>query len=268
MEYLKPQSPISIGGKYIYPLTTSDQIINGNGERIKNIADTNEICYLYSAVFSISSWNGEGPYTQSATLTAVDGGGQVTAQSTLLACVGIDSTLPQATKDAMKNAASNITNAEKILGNNTISVSLTNKPNVDVELYFLIKEGIGTSIPTLNPVENSTKVDKLWENPNPTASFASQKVSLDLSVYDAVIVTCVYSTSNQGYSKSEIVFPEKSVSVQIFSFYDRLPGAVRQVIMDSDGVTFSDSYWYKWDNGNYIMENGTNLPVSIYGVQF
>lgn len=156
MEYLKPQSPVKIGENYIYPLTTSDQIINGDGERIKNIADTNEICYLYSAIFSLGSWIGEGPYTQAATLTAVDGGGQVTAQSTLLACVGIDGTLPQETKDAMQRAASDIVNAEKTLGNNTISVSLTNKPDVEVELYFLIKEGNGSNIPTLNPVIQDT----------------------------------------------------------------------------------------------------------------
>lgn len=259
MEYLKPQSPIKIGENYIYPLTTSDQIINGDGKRIKNIADTNEICYLYSAKFSLDSWIGEGPYTQAATLTAVDGGGQVTAQSTLLACVGIDSTLPQETKDAMQSAASDIVNAEKTLGTNTISVSLTKKPDVEVELYFLIKEGNGTNVPPLDPVGTGGGMKLLWTNPSPSASFAAQTVNIDLSGYLGVV--CVFCVSTSGGANTSVFGPMNIQTVALMrigqisltdrSFTPTETGVQFTIANDHQGGTRAD--WL--------------IPVRIYGIK-
>ena len=34
-EYTKPQTPLNIGEKYIYPLTTADQIILSDGTRLE-----------------------------------------------------------------------------------------------------------------------------------------------------------------------------------------------------------------------------------------
>lgn len=56
MSYLKPQSPLKIDTDYIYPITTYDQIINKNGNRVTEIADGKNISYLYSATFSLESW--------------------------------------------------------------------------------------------------------------------------------------------------------------------------------------------------------------------
>lgn len=264
MEYLKPQSPIKIGENYIYPLTTSDQIINGDGERIKNIADTNEICYLYSAIFSLDSWIGEGPYTQAATLTAVDGGGQVTAQSTLLACVGIDSTLPQETKDAIQNVASDIVNAEKTLGSNTISVSLTNKPDVEVELYFLIKEGNGSNIPPLNPVNFNNKLKLLWTNPSPTEDFPPQTISLDLSDYNGIVVVGRINIDTNEGGVPAIMFDSDVRTQMIFASGYMIRW--RYVFYNNSGVTFEEG---KTDTYNSATggtpDNKWAIPTKIFG---
>lgn len=264
MEYLKPQSPIKIGENYIYPLTTSDQIINGDGERIKNIADTNEICYLYSAKFSLDSWIGEGPYTQAATLTAVDGGGQVTAQSTLLACVGIDSTLPQETKDAMQSAASDIINAEKTLGANTISVSLTNKPNVEVELYFLIKEGNGTNVPPLDPVLSGGGMKLLWTNPNPASAFAAQTVNFD-SEYDAFIVYMAFSTAANIYRGCNTVLADSDgIHQRLYTINFNGVSSMRQSFVYRDRIEFGTCI----DSGGQVGGTTACIPVKIVGVKF
>ena len=109
--------------------------------------------YLYKATFDMGSWTpGSGNVTQTATLVPVDGGPPVTSGSTLLACIGTDSTLPAETKDAMAGPASDIAGAEKTLGAGTISVTLDSAPDVDVELYFYIKQGVSPAVPPLDPV--------------------------------------------------------------------------------------------------------------------
>jgi len=110
------------------------------------------IAYLYKATFSLESWKGEGPYTQTASLVPVDGGPAVTSKSTLLACEGTDSTLSQEAKDAMSGPAGLIAKAAKTLGDNTITVALDSAPDVDVEIYFSIKQGVEPAVPPLDQV--------------------------------------------------------------------------------------------------------------------
>ena len=110
------------------------------------------IAYLYKATFSLESWEGEGPYTQTTSLVPVDGGPSVTSESTLLAYIGIDSILPQEVKDAMNGPAGDIARSAKTLGNNTITVALDFSPNVDVEIFFSIKQGVKSEVPPLDPV--------------------------------------------------------------------------------------------------------------------
>ena len=108
--------------------------------------------YIYKGTFDVDSWTGSGSVSQTAALTPVDGGPPVTSGSTLLACIGTDSTLPQETKDAMAGPAADIAGAEKTLGAGTISVTLDSAPDVDVELYFYIKQGVSPALPPLDPV--------------------------------------------------------------------------------------------------------------------
>lgn len=112
-----------------------------------------------------------------------------------------------------------------------------------------------------------TQIDKLWENPNLGAAFGAQKIALDLSAYDAVYIVC----SLQGaYSQRKCELAPKGayVSIQIFSFSDKLPGSVRQAQIDNTGVIFTDGYYYNWSNSTYTVSNQSAMPISIYGVRF
>ena len=108
--------------------------------------------HLYKATFDVDGWTGSGSVSQTVPLVPVDGGPPVTSGSTLLACIGTDSTLPAETKDAMAGPAGDIAKAAKALGDNTITVTLDSAPDVDVEIYFSVKQGVEPAVPPLDPV--------------------------------------------------------------------------------------------------------------------
>lgn len=97
--------------------------------------------FLYKATFLLDAWTGNGPCTQTAALVPVDGGPAVMASSLLLPTVGMDNTLPADSKKAMRGPAQRISAAAKTLGAGTMTVTLDTAPDVDVELYFTIKQG-------------------------------------------------------------------------------------------------------------------------------
>lgn len=104
--------------------------------------------HLYKAVFDVDAWTpADGGVAQTAALTAVDGGPAVTASSTLLASVGMDGDLPAETKAAMRHPAWKIATGAKTLGTGTMSVALDAAPDVDVELYFTIRQGVDANGP-------------------------------------------------------------------------------------------------------------------------
>ena len=111
------------------------------------------------------------------------------------------------------------------------------------------------------------QVDKLWENPSPGVAFGAQKVSLNLSGYDAVLVEC---SLQGGYSQSkcELVRCGNIVSVQVFNKDDMTHGCFRTVTVSTDGVTFGVGYGYAWDQQKYIVNNNAAMPILIYGVRF
>lgn len=152
--------------------------------------------HLYKATFLLDGWTGDGPYTQTVAVTPVDDGPAVTSGSTLLACIGTDSTLPQETKDAMAGPASDIAGAEKTLGAGTISVTLDSAPDVDVELYFYIKQGVSPAVPPLDPVGAGSGMKLLWTNPAPGNPFQAQEVGIDLT--SCIGVVCVFQYTTAG----------------------------------------------------------------------
>ena len=66
MSYLKPQTPIELGGNYIYPLTTADQVIVGNGNRLNSLFKKT---IQETVILKASNWSESVPYTQTITLT-------------------------------------------------------------------------------------------------------------------------------------------------------------------------------------------------------
>lgn len=171
--------------------------------------------YIYKATFDVDGWTGSGSVSQTVPLVPVEGGPPVTSGSTLMACIGMDSTLPQETKNAMSGPASAIAGAAKTLGAGTMSVTLESAPGVDVELYFYIKQGVTPVVPPLEPVGTSG-LRLLWENPSPASAFSEQTVTLDLSSYNAVLIEYQTDfTGNKYFTSAFVTLPHMSLAVSI-----------------------------------------------------
>lgn len=100
----------------------------------------NKVPYLYKATFQVDDWTGEGPYTQTVNLTAVDGGLTVNSNYTSVPA-GIDNSLDESVKTKLRVAASTIFSGKRTLSSGSISVSVNKKPAVDAEVYFWCKKG-------------------------------------------------------------------------------------------------------------------------------
>lgn len=165
---------------------------------------SNTCQYLYKATFDMDSWApGSGNVTQTATLVPVDGGPPVTSGSTLLACEGTDSTLPQDTKDAMSGPAGEIAKASKTLGDNSITVTLDSAPDVDVEIYFSIKQGVEPSVPPLDQVGagGAHNIDRTAKQTfKSSTTFTPEKDGIFVTVSGEGLVTVhIDSAANDNY---------------------------------------------------------------------
>ena len=105
----------------------------------------------------------------------------------------------------------------------------------------------------------------LWTNPSPTASFAAQTISLDLSEYDAVVIGVHNFASSDNQYGLIYQFCIKAVSgvdnmLQIVSASNNRNGLRRANVVDT-GVWFSACTY----NGG--TNNGYCIPYQIIGIK-
>lgn len=219
--------------------------------------------YLYKATFDVDGWApGSGSVSQTVAMTPVDGGPPITAGSTLLACVGYDRTLPDEAKQAMQGPAAKIAAADATLGAGTISVTLDSAPSVDVELYFLAKQGVEPVIPPLAPIGGSVQINLLWENPTPTEIFGPQSISVNLSSYDHVIIV---ATNYLGDYSAPSVLCKIGDGGMISSPYYTIRS--RFFTTNVSGVDFQSGYSANQYGVAPTEANGVCVPKYIYGVK-
>ena len=104
----------------------------------------------------------------------------------------------------------------------------------------------------------------LWTNPRPTATFAGQTVSVNLSGYAFVVVA--YGTSNAADARLTHLIHEKGrTSLCISLLQNKIVYRAQNGVSDS-GITFGagtsvSSYWSAATN------NDVMIPVKIYGLK-
>lgn len=104
----------------------------------------------------------------------------------------------------------------------------------------------------------------LWENSNPTAEFAAQTVSLDLTDYAGVIIEFKLKTNSTKINTR--LYAKKNENVDsIFGAgsYNTKgdSNAARGLTVTDTGVTFAEGY------SNMTENNNLCIPITIYGVK-
>lgn len=95
---------------------------------------------LYKALFKVDAWSGS--YTQTAAVTPVDGGPPVTMDTVLCSGFGVDDTLSAAAYRVQLRAAALLGRSQnKTFGAGTMTLTVTEKPSADAEIYFMAKKG-------------------------------------------------------------------------------------------------------------------------------
>ena len=102
--------------------------------------------YLYKATLLADNWTsaGSGKYTQTATLTAVDGGPAVTAGSVQMSDVMCNQTTVQETNETLQEVLGIVNGGNTVLGANQVTVTVFEVPEADVEAIWQIKQGVSS----------------------------------------------------------------------------------------------------------------------------
>lgn len=122
----------------------------------------------------------------------------------------------------------------------------------------------------------------LWENPDPTASFASQSISLPtLPEYDYVMIEAYYNNSNQVSNFEPALFPTCKINdgttatanyastgvIHAALNEGEFPIASRTVYVNYSDVYFHAQGSYNTAADKYTYNNNYCIPYRIYGVR-
>lgn len=106
-------------------------------------------------------------------------------------------------------------------------------------------------------------ISLLWTNSDPTATFAAQTVTVDLSGYTAVLIKTLNDrTSNTPQYHSELVFVGDSSVCYSSNANTTAYQYKRQADVTTSGVTFGGGF------RNTSAGSGYAIPQNIYGVTF
>lgn len=98
--------------------------------------------FLYKATFLATGWTGDGPYTQTVAVQAVDGGPDITSGSLMTSPVYYDDTVQGEAREALQEAVSLVNGGHKTFGAGTITCVIQGeKPLADAEVYFNARKG-------------------------------------------------------------------------------------------------------------------------------
>lgn len=94
--------------------------------------------FLYSASFPHSGWSGN---SQTATLTAIDGGPAVTSTSSFYSPPMCQTTSNFTTNESLQESLNIINLGNRTLGNNTVTCNCAETPATDIVVIFQIRKG-------------------------------------------------------------------------------------------------------------------------------
>lgn len=122
---------------------------------------------------------------------------------------------------------------------------------------------------TLDEVIGGITLEKLWENEAPTAEFAAQTVSLDLSQYELFLVTAMDKNSTDILYRELSFLAFKNVLSTMLSVFvgGYGPGTnIRPFQISENSINFSNAK-KSYNTSKDTVSNDQLIPYRIYGVK-
>ena len=136
----------------------------------------------------------------------------------------------------------------------------------------------GNNIYPIAYAQGGMKIDLLWTNPSPTASFAAQTVSLDLSEYEIIGVYLLLSPSYKHLSIMNLFTTDGlGVADDAFAICGNDGTYVQRKItsISPNGITFDSGYNGSSANNQYAIpykifgiKTSYVVPTSVHGLQY
>ena len=152
-------------------------------------------------------------------------------------------------------------------GANNAAASIHNEFCVPLYIYG-IKNKVTVDIPgvELSNFGGATVIKKVWENASPTSSFAAQKIDIDTSDADFVVIVERYSTTS-GSSEVFTIIPSMGGYLRTFAGagYSTTGYCSRYVEFTSSQIKFGDNYLKSINTTTGGTVNNTyQIPTEIY----
>lgn len=105
----------------------------------------------------------------------------------------------------------------------------------------------------------------LWTNTNPTADFAPQTVSIDLTDYNEVEIVAKHSTGTNQTVTQKFAVSDGGGVITIFQLNDTW--YMRQLTLTNSGITFASGRYCYMSNGGNGELYSVCIPIRIYGIK-
>ena len=108
------------------------------------------------------------------------------------------------------------------------------------------------------------RMDLLWTNSSPTSDFSAQTVELDLSDYDAVLVTFKWGKDSANPSINVVALVGVGLGIASSVYNSRV---YREFTPTATGIQFAAGAYGSSVSASMATGNGSAVPYQIYGIR-
>ena len=160
------------------------------------------------------------------------------------------------------------TNGKTVVDDSATEITFTQWNNMTPEQQAAIPKALITDVPSVDGGIQADLMTKLWENPSPTSSFASQTVTLASDDYDFLLF--IHRANNGSTAPCNSLIVPKGQSGNF-----AVAGTSSNGVIGNDRrITYTDDTHIAYGDNNYCygtnatsVSNTRNIPYLIYGIK-
>lgn len=160
-------------------------------------------------------------------------------------------------------ATDDSTNGKTVVDDSATEITFTQWNNMTPEQQAAIPKAIITEVPSVDGGIQADLMTKLWENPNPTASFAAQDIDLSSDDYDFLYINTSNGSSMIVEKGQNIRLNEAATTTS--SSYINVD--FRRLTYTNDKKYAAEDAYRQASNAQRTVNNAICIPLAIYGIK-